>query len=168
MHAGFIHTGAFWHNIHTCIRTNNTCTCAYGAIITAQGWGQLEILECAKPLNFSRSRLVETNCVQNAEVWDRKNLAIAQLTLEVDSNYSKFIGCDAMGEPALVPYSCSCVWPSSVLLWPLLGHGRWSASGSFSSESHDVLGCRAKPLDGLPLRRRRWQPELPAQRHVPE
>jgi hypothetical protein len=61
------------------------------------GWGQLEILECAKPLNFSRSRLVETNCVQNAEVWDRKNLAIAQLTLEVDANYSRFIGCDAMG-----------------------------------------------------------------------
>ena len=57
----------------------------------------MEVLECAKPLNFSRSRLVTTNCVQNAEVWDRKNLAIAQLTLEVDSNYSRFIGCDAMG-----------------------------------------------------------------------
>ena len=61
------------------------------------GWGQLEVLECKKPLNFSRSRLVKVNCQQNAEVWDRKKLAIAQLTLEVDGNFSKFIGCDAMG-----------------------------------------------------------------------
>jgi hypothetical protein len=47
------------------------------------GWGQLEVLECALPLNYSRSRLVKVNCVENAEVWDRSHLAIAQLTLEV-------------------------------------------------------------------------------------
>ena len=44
------------------------------------GWGQLELLECARNasggLNYSKSRLVKVNCQhdQNAEVWDRKNL----------------------------------------------------------------------------------------------
>ena len=44
------------------------------------GWGQLELLECARNasggLNYSKSRLVHYNCQhdQNAEVWDRKHL----------------------------------------------------------------------------------------------
>lgn len=48
------------------------------------GWGQLEILECARNatggLNYSKSRLVKVNCQhdQNAEVWDRKNLGELQ------------------------------------------------------------------------------------------
>jgi hypothetical protein len=35
--------------------------------------------------------------VLSPQVWDFKNLALAKLTLEVDTNYSSFIGCDAMG-----------------------------------------------------------------------
>eukprot|EP01045_Picozoa_sp_COSAG04_P034571 COSAG04_NODE_7631_length_1094_cov_1.582915_1_plen_336_part_01 len=60
------------------------------------GWGQLEVLECAKPLNYSRSSLVAVNCEDDAEVFDRSELAITELVLEVDSSrFGFFIGCDA-------------------------------------------------------------------------
>jgi hypothetical protein len=71
-------------------------------------------LECARnasgALNYSKSRLVHVNCDhnQNAEVWDRGNLAISQLTIEVDSQrFGGFIGCDAQGPNATMDCHCT-------------------------------------------------------------
>ena len=79
-----------------------------GDIYFDLGWGQIELLECKRPLNFSRSRLVRVNCEQNAEAWDRSHLALSQLTLEIDSEaIGGFIGCDAMGANQTMDCHCS-------------------------------------------------------------
>ena len=88
------------------------------------GDSQMELLECARNssggLNYSASHLVKVNCEhdQNAEVWDRKHLALAELVIEVDRTAfrdgfgtGEFTSCDAQGRNHTM--DCHCQNPAN-------------------------------------------------------